>query len=72
MFTIEQERAQIESEFSQFPIDIKIKTEILNMKQLEYIRKYGCKILVISSNICDDNGNLYIEEENGEASQVTP
>ena len=36
--------------------DVKIKKNILNISQLETIRDYGCRILVIFSSMCDKQG----------------
>ena len=51
--------------------DLNIKYEILNMKQLENLREYGCKILVLSSCIHDYGNELCVEESNGTINKFT-
>ena len=49
-----------------------MKFEISNIPQLEYLRDYGCKILVLSNSVIDHNGYLVIESFNGEATRISP
>jgi len=45
--------------------DLNIKYEILNIKQLDNLREYGCKILVLNSCIHDHSDELCVEQCNG-------
>ena len=46
--------------------EIKIRKNILTVKNLEYIKNYGCRILVLFSSMFDGLGNMIVEKENGE------
>ena len=46
--------------------DIKIRKNILTVNNLEYIKNYGCRVLVLFSSMFDGLGNLIVENDNGE------
>ena len=48
------------------------KHEILNRKQLDYVKTIRCKILIIHQTVVDNSHNLIIENERGEVEKVTP
>ena len=50
--------------------DLRIEKNILNRNQLKIIKDYGCRILVLSSNMYDPNGDLLMEKDFGEVMSV--
>ena len=50
---------------------MKIKKNILNISQLETIRDYGCRILVLFSSMIDVDNNLIMEGANGLVKKLT-
>ena len=52
--------------------ELKIKKAILNIKNLETIKDFGCRILIMFSSMFDENGDLYIERDQfGEAKKIS-
>ena len=51
--------------------DVNITNGVLQLKQLEIIRDYGCRILILSSSIIDQNQELWIEKECGVAFKIS-
>ena len=45
--------------------EVKLKQNILTLSQLENIRDYGCRILVLFSSMIDVDNNLIMEGANG-------
>ena len=69
--TREYEGHMIYRFFNQIGKDIKLQYDTLNRQNLENLRDYGCRILVISSSKHDDAGNICLEGNNGEIEKMT-
>jgi len=58
--------------FNQLEKDLNIKYELLSRKQLDYIKEFGCKILVLDACSHYHSTQVCIEESNGQVSTLTP
>ena len=50
--------------------EVKVKKNIMTIKQIQNIRDYGCRVLVLFSSMFDNDGNLYVEKNNGEVEVI--
>ena len=42
------------------------------MEQLENLRDYGCRILILANGVYEENGNLCLHEGSGELRRIAP
>ena len=70
MFMIEKGHQLSYNSLSYLNKQVVVKKNILDLKSLENVRDYGCRILVLSSSMFSQEGDLYIEIEKGAASKI--
>ena len=72
LFHIEIQRTQAVLALQKMGKQLNIKFENCNMEQLENLRDYGCRILVLANGVYEENGNLCLHECNGELKRIAP